>query len=321
MVALKKRWDDHEVMVKWMQRFFQYLDRFYVEMNSITKLRDQGFKIFKEVLFKQIQENTTKAIVEVVDQQRKQLNCEVDDELLKGVIKIYLTLSQDQLAHDGWLPRVNLENALIEQTKKFYENRSREIMENTSLIEYLKIAEGHLEQEREKAERVFTWSVSKDIIKNCKNEMLIKPMETLMHKGEGLKEFLKQNQYDNIKLMYKLYREEPDCIKPITQTYKDYIIETGKEMLKQVETQNQGGKPMQIKEILDKSQIVTKLIDLLSNHLHIVNYCFEQNPSLEISRISGFENFVNIEVGQYSIAEMLSNYSDQVLRKNGFKAD
>lgn len=93
--ALKKRWEDHEVMVKWMQRFFQYLDRFYVEMNSITKLSDQGFKIFKEVLFKSIQENTTRAIVEAVAQQRRHEACEVDDELLKGVVKIYQVLSQD----------------------------------------------------------------------------------------------------------------------------------------------------------------------------------------------------------------------------------
>jgi hypothetical protein len=78
-----------------MQKFFQYLDRFYVEMNSITKLSDQGFKIFKEVLFKAIQDNVTKAIVEVLDKQRRNETCEVDDELLKGVIKIYLVLSQD----------------------------------------------------------------------------------------------------------------------------------------------------------------------------------------------------------------------------------
>lgn len=38
--ALGRKWANHEVMVRWMQRFFQYLDRFYVEINSLTPLTD-----------------------------------------------------------------------------------------------------------------------------------------------------------------------------------------------------------------------------------------------------------------------------------------
>jgi hypothetical protein len=40
-----------------------------------------------------------------------------------------------------------------------------------------------------------------------------------------------------------------------------------------------------------------------------------------MQRASGFENFVNFNLGPYTLAEMLSTYSDNVLRKNGFKAD
>ena len=40
LAELVNRWADHEIMVKWMRAFFQYLDRFYVEMNSTTKLGD-----------------------------------------------------------------------------------------------------------------------------------------------------------------------------------------------------------------------------------------------------------------------------------------
>jgi hypothetical protein len=53
-------------MVKWMRAFFQYLDRFYVEMHNITKLSDQGFKIFKEEVFQPLCANTTEAIVDEI---------------------------------------------------------------------------------------------------------------------------------------------------------------------------------------------------------------------------------------------------------------
>ena len=63
LIRLDKRWKDHQIMVKWMKFFFQYLDRYYVEMESITQLKDQGFKIFKEVVFQPSCDNTTNAII------------------------------------------------------------------------------------------------------------------------------------------------------------------------------------------------------------------------------------------------------------------
>ena len=51
LVELELRWRNHQIMVKWMQRFFQYLDRFYVDMSSILNLTDQGFAQFKLNVF------------------------------------------------------------------------------------------------------------------------------------------------------------------------------------------------------------------------------------------------------------------------------
>lgn len=61
--ALNQKWQDHQIMVKWMRSFFQYLDRFYVEMHSTTKLGDQGLKIFKEIVFQPLCYATTGAFV------------------------------------------------------------------------------------------------------------------------------------------------------------------------------------------------------------------------------------------------------------------
>lgn len=105
LIKLDKKWVDHQIMVKWMQKFFQYLDRFYVEMESITKLSDQGFKIFKEVIFKPQCDATTSAIITEIQKQREGQSA-IDSELMKGTLKIFLELSEDKLAHDGWLPRV-----------------------------------------------------------------------------------------------------------------------------------------------------------------------------------------------------------------------
>ncbi len=103
-------------MVNWMQKFFQYLDRFYVEMHSIPPLNDQGYKIFKEIVFNPIQDALTRAITDELRKQREGEDM-VDQNIqaqLSKVVKIYQKLSQGKLANDGILPRLNLEKALIE---------------------------------------------------------------------------------------------------------------------------------------------------------------------------------------------------------------
>lgn len=112
LVELNKRWKNHEVMVKWMKLLFQYLDRFYCEMHSCTKLNDQGFKIFKEVVFHPLCEPTTKAIIDEISKQRNGEQM-VEVELLKGTINIYLHLCTGKLAQDGFLPRNNLDKAIL----------------------------------------------------------------------------------------------------------------------------------------------------------------------------------------------------------------
>jgi hypothetical protein len=58
---------------------------------------------------------------------------------------------------------------------------------------------------------------------------------------------------------------------------------------------------------------------MLQEKSQIVQQCFEGNSSFEIVRSQGFENFINFEIGQYTIAEILGNYTDNILRKNGLK--
>lgn len=108
LTQLCKKWADHVIMVKWMRAFFQYLDRFYVDINSATKLSDQGFKIFKEVVFKPLCNNTTQAVVEEIYKQRNG-DQGTNIELLQKTVTIYLTLSQGKLGQDGFIPRVALD--------------------------------------------------------------------------------------------------------------------------------------------------------------------------------------------------------------------
>jgi Cullin family len=44
---LLERWGNHKVMVRWLSRFFNYLDRYYVLRHSLHPLKDVGLLCFR----------------------------------------------------------------------------------------------------------------------------------------------------------------------------------------------------------------------------------------------------------------------------------
>ena len=51
---LVKRWEDHNLMVKWMWDMFRYIDRFYVTRNNRDNLREVALKRFRELIFNRV---------------------------------------------------------------------------------------------------------------------------------------------------------------------------------------------------------------------------------------------------------------------------
>lgn len=118
-----------------MQRFFQYLDRFYVEINSLTPLTDQGFKIFKGVIFQPLIQNIVNAILEDIRKEREGELIEVD--LLKKVVDIFLFLSSERLTQESLNCKKYLEDKILDQARNFYKMKSQDLLAKASLSEYL----------------------------------------------------------------------------------------------------------------------------------------------------------------------------------------
>ena len=58
---------------------------------------------------------------------------------------------------------------------------------------------------------------------------------------------------------------------------------------------------------------------MLEDYVYIVKHCFNGNSSFEIARAQGFESFINLDLGEDTLAEVMATWTDQILRKNGLK--
>lgn len=47
---LVQRWSNHKVMVRWLSRFFHYLDRYFISRRSLTPLKEVGLTCFRELV-------------------------------------------------------------------------------------------------------------------------------------------------------------------------------------------------------------------------------------------------------------------------------
>ena len=120
---LQHRWTNHQVMVKWMQRFFQYLDRFYVEMSSIASLTDQGYTQFKVEIFGRMLNSITDAVLQQVETDRR--NEPIDKDLLKQIVSIYSFLSNEKIQGIQINCLQELEQKLLDASRNFYKTKAQ----------------------------------------------------------------------------------------------------------------------------------------------------------------------------------------------------
>ena len=83
-----------------------------MQIHSLTPLTEQGYKIFKGVVFSPLIANVTAAVEENI---RKERNGElIDDSLLKEIVEIYLHLSSESLLQDYLNCKKYLEEKILE---------------------------------------------------------------------------------------------------------------------------------------------------------------------------------------------------------------
>ncbi|VAH14501.1 unnamed protein product [Triticum turgidum subsp. durum] len=60
---LVKRWSNHKVMVRWLSRFFHYLDRYFISRRSLPALREVGLSCFRDLVYQEIKGKVKSAVI------------------------------------------------------------------------------------------------------------------------------------------------------------------------------------------------------------------------------------------------------------------
>ena len=62
------RWSNHKLMVRWLSRFFNYLDRYYIARHTMHALPEVGLKRFRDEVYERVKRPARDALLAAVGQ-------------------------------------------------------------------------------------------------------------------------------------------------------------------------------------------------------------------------------------------------------------
>ncbi|KAI3890421.1 hypothetical protein MKX03_003773, partial [Papaver bracteatum] len=136
---------NHKVMVKWLSRFFYYLDRYYIARRSLPNLNDAGVNCFRNIIYERLKVHVKDVVIYLINQERE--GDDIDRTMLKYAIDMFVLMGK----HSGDLDfYVNdFEKAFLTDTADYYTRKASLWIQEDSCPEYMTKAEERLKREKD----------------------------------------------------------------------------------------------------------------------------------------------------------------------------
>ena len=308
---VSRRWEHHKINVKWMKSFFSYLDRFHTKRQSLPNMREVGMVCFKEVVHEETKLDVRTAVLTIVTQERDGEH--VDQGLLKSVIEIYVVMGMQEL--DVYVD--DFETSFLDDTSAFYARKASDWVQQDGLPDYLMKAERALEVEKSRVANYLHNSTEEKLLKVVNKELLEVHQDQLMRKeGTGLESLMIDEKKDELCRLYQLYFRLPTGLMSgekgryglvaVGAMVKEHISKVGTELVRGQVGKREAG-----------DEFVNELIALHHKYHSLVQECFSGNPIFSKALKEAHEKFINMDLEKSSMAQLLADYLDNLLKKGG----
>lgn len=323
---LGRRWANHKLMVRWVTRTFSYVDRYFVKRHEKGTLEHVGFMCFKSTVFDSICDDVRSAALDIVCRERDGES--VDRALLKAVLGIFAEMGMGKLDvyTDEW------EKPFLEDTAEFYRRASQRWAEEDSFPDFLRKADKHIIDERERAEQYLNHQTKERLQRVCEKQLLVEHQTRLLEKeNSGLVALLENNKTEDLKLLYKLYSRVVNGLPPVGLILKNHIKKEGMELVREqrarLENASAGDKSSKSAGKADaagsssaKPDFIQSLLALHDRYTTLLNQCFDKHTVFTKAMKEAFERFVNEQVGDASTAQLFATFCDSLLNNGGVGA-
>jgi len=173
LTALKRQWENHKIMNKWLQSVYGYLDRYHVKELRLPTLKQVRFCSFQSHIYNNLQSEATAALVQLINNKRD--GRPVDPSLIKSIVNLCEEMSTG--AMDCY--RSDLEEPFFISMREFYARKHKDWINSGSMSNYLVLVDNALAAEHTLAEECLS-SYASDRLQNVVEKELLIPVKTAL---------------------------------------------------------------------------------------------------------------------------------------------
>ncbi|KAK1351908.1 Cullin-1 [Heracleum sosnowskyi] len=310
---LVKRWANHKVMVRWLSRFFHYLDRYFIARRSLPGLNEVGLTCFRDQVYQELKGKVKDAVISLIDQERE--GEQIDRALLKNVLDIFVEIGMSQM--DQY--ENDFEEFMLKDTADYYSRKASNWILEDSCPDYMLKAEECLRREKDRVSHYLHFSSEPKLLEKVQNELLsVYETQLLEKEHSGCHALLRDDKVEDLSRMYRLFSKIPKGLDPISNIFKQHVTNEGTTLVKQAEDAASNKKAEKRDIVGQQEQVfVKKIIELHDKYLTYVNDCFTNHTLFHKALKEAFEIFCNKGVAGSSNAELLATFCDNILKKGG----
>merc|ERR1719253_774733 len=305
LTELKHRWSNHQIMNKWLKKFFTYLDRYYVKHHSLPTLSQAGLKHFKTHIYDEMKAESTSAILAKINEERE--GEIIDKTLVKSIIELYEAMGMGSL--DAYT--ADFEGPYLDAAREYYVKKRDEWIVAESTPESLIKAERALVEEKVRVGDYLNAASEGKILRVVEEELLEKvEMQLLEKEGSGCRVLLANDKSEDLRRMFALFSRLDRGLNPMADIVEKFISSMGNEIIDKRRARLEGGE----KDKNDDPKFVKSLIALHEKYLGVIKIDFAGHSLFQKALKDAFVEIVNKNVGNFTNAELMSSFCDRVLK-------
>lgn len=313
-----REWNRYTTAAKYNHHLFKYLNRHWVK-REIDEGKKNVYDVYtlhlvkwKEDFFDHIEGRVMDAVLKLIERQR--LGETVEQSQIKSIVDSYVSLGLDENDSSKStleVYRFHFERPFLEATKVFYQNESARFVAENSVVEYMKKAEGRLEEEKNRVGLYLHPDITRRLTEVCL-EVLVTAHSSLLR--DEFQNLLDHERTEDLSRMYGLLSRIRDGLDPLRVKFETHVRKAG---LNAVEKVVAGG------ENFEPRQYVDALLEVHTRYQTLVNVAFGGESEFVRSLDNACREFVNrnqvCKTTSTKSPELLAKYADGLL-KRGSKA-
>ncbi|KAL7062208.1 hypothetical protein AAHC03_01701 [Spirometra sp. Aus1] len=202
----------------------------------------------------------------------------------------------------------HFERPFLLETKRFYMLESTQLLQTSSVMDYLKRVEVRLKEERNRVQTYLHISTQVGLLKTCEQSLIGDHMDRLIAEFPNL---LQEERMDDIARMYRLVGRFPEGKDSLVEMTEKHVEERGSSALRQV-CQTAVNNP---------KLFVDTIIQVQKKNLDLVLSGFSMDPAFTRALDKGSDRFINrnavtdLAGSPRKGPELLAKYVDMLLKK------